>query len=141
MEEPLGFAIGNSLEVKEAIDLLRNKGPEDLRKICLVLGAYMLRLGGIVKTIQEGENKLITVLEKGLAFKKFKEMVTEHGGNIKVVEKPELLPFSKYCLKLKGRKNGYIQKIDARAVGESAMILGAGREKKESRIDLSVALY
>ena len=140
MEEPLGFAIGNSLEVKEAIDLLRNKGPEDLRKICLVLGAYMLRLGGIVKTIQEGENKLITVLEKGLAFKKFKEMVTEHGGNIKVVEKPELLPFSKYCLKLKGRKNGYIQKIDARAVGESAMILGAGREKKESRIDLSVGI-
>jgi len=140
MEEPLGFAIGNSLEVKEAIDTLKEKGPEDLRNLCLILGAYMLKLGGIAKTIQEGEIRLIDVLRKGLAFKKFKEMVVEHGGNVKVAENTELLPSAKYCFKLKGKKSGYIQKIDSRLVGKSAMLLGAGREEKESRIDLSVGI-
>ena len=140
MEEPLGFAIGNSLEVKEAIDILRNKGPEDLRRICLVLGSYMLQLGGVCKTIKEGEKKLISVLKNGLAFRKFKEMVQEHGGNVKMVENTELLPAAKHCMKLKGKEKGYIQKIDSRLVGQSAMILGAGREDKNSKIDLSVGI-
>ena len=140
MEEPLGFAIGNSLEVKEAIDILRNKGPEDLRRICLVLGSYMLKLGGVSKTIKEGEKKLISVLKNGLAFRKFKEMVQEHGGNVNMVENPELLPAAKHCMKLKGKEKGYIQKIDSRLVGQSAMILGAGREDKNSKIDLSVGI-
>ncbi len=140
MEEPLGFAIGNSLEVKEAIDILRNKGPEDLRRICLVLGSYMLKLGGVSKTIKEGEKKLISVLKNGLAFRKFKEMVQEHGGNVNMVENPKLLPAAKHCMKLKGKEKGYIQKIDSRLVGQSAMILGAGREDKNSKIDLSVGI-
>ncbi len=140
MDEPLGFAIGNSLEVKEAIEVLKNRGPEDLRNLCLELGSYMLKLGGVVKTTEEGRNKLIKIIEEGKAFNKFKEIVTAQGGNLQVIENPELLPLAKHCLKIKADKSGYIQKIDSRLIGESAMILGAGREKKESEIDLSVGI-
>lgn len=140
MDEPLGFAIGNSLEVKEAIEVLKNRGPEDLRHLCLVLGSYMLKLGGVVKTTEEGRNKLIKILEEGKAFKKFKEMVVAQEGNPQLIEDPEFLPLAKYCVRLKAGKSGYIQKIDSQLVGESAMILGAGREKKETEIDLSVGI-
>ncbi|MCK4240261.1 MAG: thymidine phosphorylase, partial [Candidatus Atribacteria bacterium] len=109
MDEPLGFAIGNSLEVKEAIEVLKNKGPEDLRNLCLVLGSYMLKSGGVVKTPEEGRNKLIKIIEEGKAFNKFKEIVMAQGGNLRVVENPELLPLAKYCLKIKADKSGYIQ--------------------------------
>lgn len=140
MDEPLGFAVGNSLEVKEAIEILKNRGPEDLRNLCLVLGSYMLKLGGVVNTIEDGKFKLMNILEEGKAFNKFKEMVMAQGGNLRVIENPELLPLAKYCLKIKAYKSGYIQRIDSRLIGESAMILGAGREKKESEIDLSVGI-
>jgi len=140
MDEPLGFAIGNSLEVKEAIDILKNRGPEDLRNLCLVLGARMLKLGGAAKNYEEGRNRLEKILKEGTAFNKFKEMVAAQGGNAEVVDKPELLPVAKHCTKIKADINGYIQKIDSRLIGESAMLLGAGREKKESEIDLSVGI-
>lgn len=140
MDEPLGFAIGNSLEVREAIEVLKNKGPEDLRKLCIVLGSYMLKLGGVVNSIEEGKSKLIKILEEGRAFNKFKEMVQAQGGNLQVIENPELLPLAKYCFKIKADKSGYVQRADSRLIGESAMILGAGRENKESKIDLSVGI-
>lgn len=140
MDEPLGFAIGNSLEVKEAIEVLKNRGPEDLRNLCLELGSYMLKSGGVVNTIEDGKFKLMNIIEEGKAFNKFKEMVMAQGGNLRVIENPELLPLAKHCLKIKADKSGYIQKIDSRLIGESAMILGAGREKKESEIDLSVGI-
>ncbi|MEA1940485.1 MAG: pyrimidine-nucleoside phosphorylase [Candidatus Caldatribacteriota bacterium] len=140
MDEPLGFAVGNSLEVKEAIEVLKNKGPEDLRHVCLILGSYMLKLGGIVSTVKDGENKLLDVLKKGSALKKFKEMISAQGGNTEVVENTELLPSAKYCLKIKAENGGYVQKIDSKLVGKSAMLLGAGREKKETKIDLSVGI-
>jgi pyrimidine-nucleoside phosphorylase len=140
MDEPLGFAIGNSLEVKEAIEILKNKGPEDLRRLCLVLGSYMLKLGRVTKTYQEGKNKLEKILKNGLALNKFKEMIIAQGGNSGIIDNPELLPLAKHCTKIKANKSGYIQKIDSRLVGESAMLLGAGREEKESKIDLSVGI-
>lgn len=140
MDEPLGFAIGNSLEVKEAIDVLKDKGPEDLRNLCLVLGAHMLKLGGAVKSYKEGKNRLEGILKEGAAFNKFKEMITAQGGNTEVIDRPELLPLAKHCNKIKADISGYIQKIDSRLIGESAMLLGAGREKKESEIDLSVGI-
>jgi pyrimidine-nucleoside phosphorylase len=140
MDEPLGFAIGNSLEVKEAIEVLKNRGPEDLRELCLVLGAHMLKLGGIVKHYEEGKNKLEKILKDGTALNKFKEMITAQGGNSEIIDNPELLPLSKYSTKIKADSGGYIQKIDSRLVGESAMLLGAGRERKESKIDLSVGI-
>lgn len=140
MDEPLGFAIGNSLEVKEAIEILKNKGPEDLRDLCLALGAHMLKLGGAVKSYKEGKNRLEKILQEGTAFNKFKEMITAQGGNLEVIDRPELLPLAKHCTKIKADISGYIQKIDSRLLGESAMLLGAGREKKESEIDLSVGI-
>ena len=140
MDEPLGFAIGNSLEVREAVEVLKNKGPEDLRKLCIVLGSYMLKLGGMVNSIEGGKRKLTKILEEGRAFTKFKEMVVAQGGNFQVIENPELLPVAKYCFKIKADKSGYVQRADSRLIGESAMLLGAGRENKESKIDLSVGI-
>ncbi len=140
MDEPLGFAIGNSLEVKEAIEVLKDKGPEDLRNLCLVLGAHMLKLGGAVKSYEEGKNRLINILQEGAAINKFKEMIIAQGGNPEIIDKLELLPVAKHCTKIKADISGYVQKIDSRLIGESAMLLGAGREKKESEIDLSVGI-
>jgi len=140
MEEPLGFAIGNSLEIKEAVEILNNKGPEDLRKLCLILGAHMLKLGGVVKNYEEGRRRLEKILKEGTAFTKFKEMIAAQGGNPETIERTELLPSAKYCTKIKADISGYIQKIDSRLIGESAMLLGAGREKKGSEIDLSVGI-
>ena len=140
MDEPLGFAIGNSLEVKEAIEVLKDKGPEDLRNLCLVLGAHMLKLGGAVKSYEEGKNRLINILQEGAAINKFKEMITAQGGNPEIIDRLELLPVAKHCTKIKADISGYVQKIDSRLIGESAMLLGAGREKKESEIDLSVGI-
>jgi len=140
MDEPLGFAIGNSLEVKEAIEILKNRGPEDLRDLCLVLGAHMLKLGGATRNYEEGKKRLEKILKEGTAFDKFKEMVTAQGGNPEIINNPELLPLAKHCTKIKADLSGYIQKIDSRLIGESAMLLGAGREKKESEIDLSVGI-
>jgi len=140
MDEPLGFAIGNSLEVKEAIEVLKNRGPEDLRDLCLVLGAHMLKLGGAIRNYEEGKNRLEKILKEGTAFDKFKEMITAQGGNPEIADKPELLPLAKHCNKIKADISGYIQKIDSRLIGESAMLLGAGREKKGSEIDLSVGI-
>jgi pyrimidine-nucleoside phosphorylase len=140
MDEPLGFAIGNSLEVKEAIEVLKNRGPEDLRNLCLVLGAHMLKLGGATRNYEEGKNRLEKILKEGTAFDKFKEMVTAQGGNPEIIDNPKLLPRAKHCTKIKADLSGYIQKINSRLIGESAMLLGAGREKKESEIDLSVGI-
>jgi len=140
MDEPLGFAIGNSLEIKEAIEVLKNRGPEDLRDLCLVLGAHMLKLGGATRNYEEGKKRLEKILKEGTAFDKFKEMVTAQGGNPEIINNPELLPLAKHCTKIKADLSGYIQKIDSRLIGESAMLLGAGREKKDSEIDLSVVI-
>jgi pyrimidine-nucleoside phosphorylase len=140
MDEPLGFAIGNSLEVKEAIEVLKNRGPEDLRNLCLELGAHMLKLGKAVKNNEEGRNRLEKILKEGTAFSKFKEMIVAQGGNSEMIDNPELLPQAKHCTKIRAVVSGYIQKIDSRLIGESAMLLGAGREKKESEIDLSVGI-
>jgi pyrimidine-nucleoside phosphorylase len=140
MDEPLGFAIGNSLEVKEAIEVLKNRGPEDLRNLCLVLGAHMLKLGGVIRNYEEGKNRLKKILKEGTASDKFKEMIIAQGGNPEIIDTPELLPLAKHCTKIKADISGYIQKIDSRLIGESAMLLGAGREKKESEIDLSVGI-
>jgi len=140
MDEPLGFAIGNSLEIREAVEVLKNRGPEDLRDLCLALGAHMLKLGGAVKNYEEGKNRLETILKEGTAFNKFKEMVTAQGGNSEIIDKPELLPLAKHSTKVKADISGFVQRIDSRLVGESTMLLGAGREKKESKIDLSVGI-
>ncbi len=140
MDQPLGYAIGNSLEVIEAIDTLNNKGPKDLTELCLNLGGKMLLLAGRVKTFEEGEKLLIEKIESGEAFEKFKEFVSIQGGDVSVIENIDLLPKSKNIYEVKSDVDGYIEKMIADEIGICAMMLGAGRETKESDIDLSAGI-
>lgn len=140
MSQPLGFAIGNALEVKEAIDTLKGQGPEDLMELCYTLGSQMVVLGGKANTIDEARKQLQEVIANGQALEVFKKFIIAQGGDASVVENPALLPQAKYQIELPARANGYVAKIEADDVGVAAMLLGAGRATKESTIDLSVGL-
>lgn len=140
MDQPLGFAVGNALEVKEAIEALKGNGPEDLLELCFVLGANMLVLSKICSTFEEGRGILKKTIEDGSAFKKFKEFITAQGGDLSMVENPDLLPKAHYKESVMSPLDGYISKIIATDVGRAALILGAGRETKNSIIDLSVGI-
>lgn len=135
MNEPLGLAIGNSLEVRECIDVLKDKGPEDLVEVTLYLGALMLKVAGIEADLEAGTKTLKQLIEDGSALKKFKEMVQLQGGNPNILERPTLLPHSCLSVDVFSISKGYIQSMEAEAVGTAAMILGAGREKMDSAID------
>ncbi len=140
MSQPLGFAIGNALEVKEAIDTLRGEGPADLLDLCLALGRQMVYLGGKASSLQDAEDKLRGLIASGAALDKFKEFIANQGGNPAVADNPELLPQAPYRIELPSMEDGFVAEITADAVGTAAMILGAGRATKESEIDLSVGL-
>lgn len=140
MSEPLGFAIGNALEVKEGIDLLKGKGPSDLLELCYTLGSYMVYLGGKAESPEEARKKLVEVVENGEALKVFKQFIAAQGGNPQVVDDESLLPKALYEINVLAKKAGYIEKIEADDIGICAMLLGAGRATKESTIDLSVGI-
>ncbi len=140
MEQPLGLAIGNSLEVKEAILTLKGKGPEDFSELCLNLGAHMLLLAKNAATLQEAREKIMASIASGRALETFKAFVKGQGGDIAYIEDTELLPKANRVEALLAEKAGYIHGIEAEAVGLGALALGAGRENKESSIDLSVGL-
>lgn len=140
MDEPLGFAIGNALEVKEAIDTLNGKGPEDLLELCLTLGSNMVVLAKVAKDVDEARAMLMNTIKDGSAIKKFSEFVEAQGGNAKQVYDTELLPKAKYVVEVKSDREGYVSKINSQSIGIIAMELGAGRATKESIIDLSVGL-
>ncbi len=140
MDEPLGNAIGNSLEVKEAIDVLKGKGPEDLYSLSIELGSVLLLLAKRVKDRDEGKKILQDVIHTNKAYEKLLQMVKYQGGNVKQVENPELLPKAKYIIEVKSPKEGYIKSIDAEKIGECALKLGAGRETMDSKVDLSAGI-
>jgi len=140
MDEPLGLAVGNALEVKEAIDTLLNKGPKDFVELCLTLGSMLLLLGHNVKTIEEGREKLIEVIENGAAFNKLLEFVEAQGGDIEYVKNITLLPTASYIIEVKSNVDGYIKSINAEDIGKCALLLGAGRETKDSQIDLAAGI-
>lgn len=141
MNEPLGMAVGNSLEVVESIDALKGRGPEDLMEVTLYLGALMLKVAGIEKNIETGKERLMQLIENGSALEKFKKMVQLQGGNPKILERPKLLPYSCLSIDIFSKKKGYIQSMDAEAVGTVAMILGAGRERIDSTIDPAAGIF
>jgi pyrimidine-nucleoside phosphorylase len=138
MNEPLGQAVGNSVEVIEAIQALKGKAPKDLMEITLTLGAHMLVLGKKAKNIKVAESKLKSALETGQALAKFREMIKKQGGDTKVLDDYRLLPWAKHKLTVCSDKNGYVQSIDTMKIGLSAVELGAGRERMDSRIDPGV---
>ena len=136
MDQPLGYAVGNSLEVAEAIDTLRGEGPEDLRELCLSLGSLMIVLGGKAKSIEEARRNLEDSLNTGAALDKFRDLVFTQGGNAEVVDDPESLLPSARCLEaVPSSMSGYIKGINAENIGVASMMLGAGRRTKEDAID------
>jgi pyrimidine-nucleoside phosphorylase len=140
MSQPLGFAIGNALEVKEAIDTLQGHGPKDLEELCLALGSQMVFLAGKAASLEDAKTRLQEVIKNGQALAKFKEFLQNQGGNPEVVDHPELLPTAKYKIEVPAKKDGVVAEITADAIGTAAMLLGAGRATKESKIDLAVGL-
>nr|WP_301285982.1 pyrimidine-nucleoside phosphorylase [Lysinibacillus endophyticus] len=140
MSQPLGFAIGNALEVKEAIDTLKGNGPKDLMELCYTLGSQMIVLGNKAKSLEEARVLLEEVVQNGKALDVFKKFITAQGGDASVVDDPSLLPQAKFQIELPAKQSGYVEKIEADDVGVAAMLLGAGRATKESTIDLAVGL-
>ena len=139
MDSPLGKAIGNRLEVKEAVDCLNGRGPKDLEELCLEITSYMCEYSGIVKTHEEGLKLAQEKLKDGSAYKKFLEFINAQGATTndfsdKFIECKEIIP-------LKAKNSGYIKRIDALTLGLSAMHLGAGREEIEDKIDPNVGIY
>ncbi|AKN33430.1 thymidine phosphorylase [Clostridium carboxidivorans P7] len=140
MSQPLGFAIGNALEVKEAIDTLKGEGPEDLTELVLTLGSQMVVLAKKANTLEEARKKLIEVIKNGKALDKFKLFLKNQGGDSSVVDNPEKLPQAKYKIDVPAKESGFVSNIVADEIGIAAMLLGAGRATKEDTIDLAVGL-
>jgi pyrimidine-nucleoside phosphorylase len=140
MSQPLGFAIGNALEVKEAIDTLKGEGPEDLTELCLTLGSHMVYLAEKASSLSEARELLQKAIEDGSALENFKVFLESQGGDASVVDDPSKLPQAQYKVELVAREDGYVSEIIADSVGTAAMWLGAGRATKESVIDLAVGL-
>lgn len=140
MDQPLGRAVGNALEVAEAIETLKGEGPEDLVQLVLALGGEMLYLGGVVDTPQEGVHRVRQALEDGSALDKFKQVIEAQGGDPRVVENRELLPAAPAQLAVPAPAAGWIAEIDGLAVGMATMALGAGRAVKDAPVDFRVGV-
>lgn len=140
MDQPLGYAVGNALEVDEAIATLRGEGPEDFTQLCMTLGAYMLIAAGAVQTEEEAKQKLSAVIQDGSALRKLAEFVEAQGGDLKAVYDTSRLPKAAIVEEIVSAQEGYVKKIDCDEIGICSLLLGGGRETKESEIDLAVGL-
>lgn len=140
MSQPLGRAIGNALELKEAIDTLNGKGPEDLTELVLTLGSQMVVLANRAYTLEEARQLLNEAIENGSALEKFKTFLENQGGDASVVDAPELLPTATYQIEYKAQSSGVVSELIANEIGVASMMLGAGRQTKEDEIDLSVGI-
>lgn len=140
MDQPLGYAVGNALEVREAIDTLNGNGPEDFVELCMMLGSYMLVAGSKAATKEEAEKILAEVIKNGSALDKLAEFVEAQGGDKELVYHPERLPQAAIVQEIESPADGFIQSIVCDEIGICSLILGGGRETKESEIDLSVGL-
>ena len=140
MDQPLGFAVGNSLEVMEAIETLKGGGPKDLKELIVTLGVETLKLIGDYKNEDEAKAKILEHLNSGKALSKFREMVKAQGGDVKIIDDYSPLLNAKVQKEIYSLDGGYVEDIDAHKVALSVMALGAGRDKKDDKIDLSVGI-
>ena len=140
MDEPVGYNIGNTLEIIETIECLKGNMPEDIKEIVETLGAYMLSLAGKGDDIEENKNKIIENVNNGKAYDKFIELVKNQNGDVSYIENISKFEKAKYIVPLKSDKKGYVKEIDAKKVGEICVDLGAGRIKKEDKIDNAVGI-
>ena len=140
MDQPLGFAVGNILEVKEAIDTLQGKGSKELLELCYMLGSHMLILGEKASNLKEAREQLVHTIKEGLALKKFAQFVEAQGGNPEPIFHQELFLEASIVEEVQSIEEGYVEKIHCQEVGNCSLILGGGRETKDSEIDLSVGI-
>lgn len=140
MSQPLGYAIGNALEVKEAIDTLKGEGPEDLTELVLTLGSQMVVLAKKAETLEEARELLKEVIANGKALDKFRTFLHNQGGDETVVDHPERLPQAEFVIDVPAKQTGVVSNMVADEIGIAAMLLGAGRATKEDEIDLAVGL-
>ena len=140
MDEPLGHAVGNSLEVIEAIQSLKGEMPEDVKEVVLELGAYMVKLAGKGEDIEENKAKLLENIENGKGYEKFIQLVENQGGDSSYIRDTNLFPKANYIEKVYSQKDGYIQSMNAKEIGKIVCDLGAGRIRKEDSIDNAVGI-
>lgn len=140
MNQPLGKYAGNALEVKEAIETLKGNGEPDVVRVCLVLGAYMLKLAGVDDNIPNNIKLLQSKIDNGEGLEKFKELISRQWGDSRVIDDPEMLPKAKYRIPLNSLETGYIAGFDAKVIGQAVVNLGGGRLKKEDSIDYAVGI-
>lgn len=140
MDEPLGYAVGNNIEVKEVIETLQGGGPEDLKTVCYGLAGMMLSLGKGIP-YEEGSEMARKALQSGVAFDKFKAMTAAQGGDVSYIEDPDRFDQAAISGELRAEQDGYIGSFDTEGIGIAAGLLGAGRETKESSIDFSAGIY
>ena len=140
MNQPLGKAVGNNLEIKEVIDTLKGNGPKDLNEICLSSGAIMLQQAKLYEDRNEARKALEENIKNGKAFEKFKEFVKAQGGDVDYIDHPEKFPVSKNLIEIKSENEGYIKTIDALTIGISSCHLGGGRMKLTDVIDMSAGI-
>ncbi len=140
MDEPLGKAVGNNLEVKEAIHFLKGDMPQDLKEVVLELGAHMIRLAGLGENLEENKKQMLENIQNGKAFNKLKQMVQNQGGDISYLENTDKFEKAQFTEEILASQNGYIQEINAEEIGKVACNLGAGRIKKEDNIDYAVGI-
>ena len=140
MNEPVGYAVGNTIEVIEAIRALKGEMPEDLEKVVLELGSYMMKLAVFGENIEENKQKMIENIKNGKAYNKFLELVKNQNGDISYIEDVDKFEKAKYIIPVYAKEEGYIYEINAEDVGKLACKLGAGRVKKEDKIDYQVGI-
>lgn len=140
MNQPLGCAVGNALEVREAIDALHGHGPQDFREHCLVLAGYLVMLGGKAADVESGKQLAAQAIDRGDGWSFFRKLVAAQGGDVSYVDHPELLPQARYVETVLAPNSGYLSQVNALMIGEAAMRLGAGRMKKSDPVDHAVGV-
>ena len=140
MDQPLGCMIGNALEVVEVVEVLRGKGPEDLRQLCIELAGWMLHLGGVAASVAEGRKQSEKLIASGKALDKFRRMVELQGGDPRAIDDPKKLPVAQHTMTVSSRGSGYLASLQCEQVGTACVILGGGRERKEDSVDPAVGI-
>jgi len=141
MNEPLGNAVGNSVEVIEAIETLKGKGPEDILEVTLTLGSYMLILAGKAHNFHQAKELLSEKIRNGEGLDKFRQLISQQGGDPEIIEDYSLFPKTNYQIEVKSDEKGYVNAMDTKEIGLAAVELGAGREKLDSNVDLDVGIF
>jgi len=140
MNQPLGCAVGNALEVKEAIDALHGEGPDDFMEHCLVVSSYMLLLANMAESLDDAREMCEESISDGSAYEMFKKLVAAQGGDLSYIDQPDKLPQAKFVEQITTAENGFVHMVNARAIGETSVELGAGRAKKGDPVDHAVGI-